>query len=297
MKRAVGFVIWGLALSILAGCAPQAAQERISGTEVESAYGALLNTDEGGESVGSLGAPSTLVDAEDDSPKGDYKERAVPLDEQLLNRADSESLAPDKLKILFKALEDDSYESRTMENSGNILSHTMNLLYAFLSTPQSADIGDKELEAQFSGVTVMPLKEGRLVLFSGKPSIFGESSDSRYVFYQRRRDDEVSVFKLYEHDYLRLENAFVKTVDDSSSLIYTTGATGMNMGSRNFINVFKVTEDTCVAVDPLGKFQYKGGPLMTSGGLLPAGFTVAGFTEKEIVLAPGDSGEKLKLAP
>jgi len=212
------------------------------------------------------------------------KNRTEELDKNLFSEVDNQSSSLGKLQILFKALKEDStlYENYKMYNCYYVLNYTMDLLYDFLETDQSFNISDNEFE-KLLGFPVMPLKEGRIIRYEGKPENFGESSETKYIFYQCKRDGIVLAYKLYYKNYRRVTDIFVLNNGTDRSIIYTYGFTGMNFGSRNFIHAFKIDLETCTKIDALEQFMYKNKEFINSDGLLPDGFEIEKFTEDEII--------------
>lgn len=219
-----------------------------------------------------------------------YKNRTEDLDKNLFKEVDNQSSTPNKLKILFKALKEDSSlnENYKMYNCDNVLTYTMNLLYNFLGTEQSFNISDNEFE-KLLGFPVMPLKEGRIIRYEGKPENFGESSDSKYIFYQYKTGNTVSAYKLYFKDYRRVTDAFVINTGRDSSIIYTYGFTSMNSGSRNFIHAFKIDSKTCTKADALEQYIYKNNEFIDFDGLIPYEIEIEKFTEDEIIFKSGEN--------
>ncbi|EMS72816.1 hypothetical protein [Ruminiclostridium cellobioparum] len=275
MKRTVFFICLILFFSLtVTGCNKVRKSDNPSAAEV----------------IASSTNQMTAVSSDINKP---YKNRTEDLDRNLFKEVDNQSSTPDKLKILFKALKEDSSldENYKMYNCDNVLTHTMNLLYDFLGTEQSFNISDNEFE-KLLGFPVMPLKEGRIIRYEGKPENFGESSDSKYIFYQCKRGNTVSAYKLYFKDYRRITDAFVINTGVDSSIIYTYGFTSMNSGSRHFIHAFKIDSKTCTKVDALGQYMYENKEFIDSDGLIPYEFEIEKFTEEEIIFKSGENINK-----
>ena len=221
------------------------------------------------------------------------KNRTEELDKDLFKEVDNQSSTLDKLKILFKALKEDSTldENYKMYNCDNVLAYTMNLLYDFLGTEQSLNMSDNEFE-EFLGFPVMPLKEGRIIRYEGKPENFGQSSESKYIFYQWKRGSTVSAYKLYFKDYRRVTDAFIIHTGTDSSIIYTYGFTSMNFGSRHFIHAFKIDSKTCTKIEAMEQFIYKNEGFISSDGLIPAEVEIEKFAEDEIIFKTGEDTSK-----
>jgi hypothetical protein len=218
-----------------------------------------------------------------------FKNRTEDLDKALFKKVDEESSTLEKLKILFKALEEDSTinGNYTMYNCDNVLTYTMDLLYNFLGTEQSFNISDSEFEKLF-GFPVKPLKEGRIIQYEGKPENFGESSDSKYIFYQRKWGNIVSAYKLYFKDYRRVTDVFVINTGIDNNIIYTCGFTSMNLGSRDFIHAFRIDSKTCTKIDAFEQYMYKNNEFISSEGLIPHEIQIGEFTKDEIVFYSGE---------
>ena len=215
-------------------------------------------------------------------------DRTEKLDEDLFRKVDIASSTADKLQLLFKALADDSYENHTMYDCDKVLTYTMDLLYSFLDTKKSYDMDSKEFEQLFYGISIIPLEEGRIICFSGKASTFGESSETKYAFYQRSRDGTISAFRLYVHDCKRIESAFIKNIDKGCSLLFTDGYTGMNLGNPKFINAFKIDSNICKNVDALEPYRYKNKEFISPEGLISYEIQIKKFTENEMIFMSGD---------
>ena len=239
-----------------------------------------------GGAVPDTAQPSSNADTPDTN--AGYPDRMKKLDEELLEKVDRASLTTDKLQLLFKALADDSYENRTMSDSNKILAYTMDLLYDFLGTKESGDIESEELEKLFYGVSVISLEEGRIICFSGKPLIFGESSDSKYAFYQRERNGAVSAYKLYLQDHKRIGDVFIKNINENSSLLFIDGYTGMNFNNPQFIDAFRIDSNQCRYVRALEQYRYKDGDFISQEGSIPYEVKIKKFTGDEIVFVSGD---------
>lgn len=217
-----------------------------------------------------------------------YPNRTEKLDEDLFKMVDSKSSDIDKLQILFKALNEDSFENFTMYNCNKVLSFTMDLLYEFLGTEQSYYIPDKDFEKLF-GFPTMPLKEGRIIKYEGRPLSFGASADCKYVFYQRKLRNIVSAYKLYDQTYLRISDCFIIKTTANNSIIYTSGMTGMNLGAAPFIHAFKIASSTCTQIDALEKYKFGNKEFVNAEGTLAEEFRVKTFTEKEMVFVSGEN--------
>lgn len=222
-----------------------------------------------------------------------YKNRTEELDKNLFKEVDKQSSTLDKLKILFKALKEDSTLEGIykMYNCDNVLTYTMNLLYDFLGMEQSFNMSNSEFE-KLSGFPVITLKEGRIIRYEGKPENFGESSGSKYLFYQCKRGGTVSAYKLYFKDYKRVTDVFIINTGIDGSIIYTCGFTSMNFGSRHFIHAFKIHSKTCSKVDAMGQYIYKNKEFIDDDGLIPDEIEIEKFNEDEMLLKSGEDINK-----
>lgn len=230
----------GILVSITTGCEEQGNPSK-SNNEITSQYSSLNNNATGKSTNESHDQRSETVKSKD-------------IDKMLKGRVENEGSQQKQLQILFDALYRDSPDQPLMSHRLDILAYTMNKLYNFLNTDEAYNMADEEYPDKFYGVHIFPLKEGRIVSYCGRPSIFGESSGTMWAFYQKKSGKDIVTYKLYEESENSLWYAALLPSNNSYSIISVAGNVRVHP-SAAFVDGFKIYSDKIEYISILNEYK------------------------------------------